>query len=79
MAEYHVGSGLFGIYAGTLNNKKDKWKEKTECTEEAVEAVRDYMVSDCLGGVECEKATSGGYAWTLEDGRTVELRVSIKD
>lgn len=25
MAEYHVGCGVFGIYAGTLNKKKDRY------------------------------------------------------
>jgi len=27
--------------------------------------------------MDCSKATNGGYAWTLKDGRIVELRVSI--
>lgn len=37
MAEYHVGCGAFGIYAGTLNNKnKSIWQNKTECTDEAM-------------------------------------------
>ena len=67
MAEYHVGCGAFGIYAGTL------------CTDEAVCAVRDYMVQELLGGIGCTKATSSGYAWTLKDGRIVELRVTIKE
>lgn len=78
MAEYHVGCGLFGIYAGVLKNK-DEWKYKTECTDEAINAVRDYMVSECLGGFDCSKAKNGGYEWKLKDGRTVELRVTIKE
>lgn len=80
MAEYHVGCGAFAIYAGTLNSRnKNMWQNKTECTDEAICAVRDYMVSDLLGGIDCRKATSSGYEWTLKDGRTVELRVTIKD
>lgn len=79
MAEYHVGCGAFAIYAGTLNKNKTMWNNKTECTDEAINAVRDYMVSECLGGFECEKANNGGYAWTLKDGRTVELRIAIKE
>lgn len=78
MVEYHVGCGAFGIYAGTLNPKKTTWRQKTECTDEAIEAVRDWMVSDCLGGIECEKGTQGGYAWKLKDGRTVRLLVAIE-
>lgn len=80
MAEYHVGCGAFAIYAGTLNSKnKSLWQNKTECTDEAINAVRDYMVDNCLGGIRCSKANSGGYEWTLKDGRIVELRVTIKD
>ena len=78
MKEYHVGAGLFGIYAGVLKNKSE-WKEKTECTDEAIEAVRDYMVDQCLGGLDCSKGISNGYVWTLKDGRDVELRISIID
>ena len=80
MAEYHVGCGAFGIYAGTLNSKnKTMWQNKTECTDEAIGAVRDYMIGECLGGFDCRKGRSGGYEWTLKDGRIVELRVTIKE
>ena len=79
MAEYHVGCGAFAIYAGTLNAKnKNLWQNKTECTDEAINAVRDYMVQKLLGGFDCNKAISSGYEWTLKDGRVVELRVTIK-
>ena len=33
MAEYHVGCGLFGIYAGTLKNPQE-WRNKSEVTDE---------------------------------------------
>lgn len=79
MAEYHVGCGAFGIYAGTLTARnKNLWKNKTECTGEAINAVRDYMVQELLGGIDCHISASGGFEWTLKDGRTVELRVTIK-
>lgn len=79
MAEYHVGCGTFAIYAGTLDKRnKNMWKNKTECTDEAIDAVRDYMVQECLGGFQCKKSNTGGYEWTLKDGRVVELRVTIK-
>lgn len=80
MAEYHVGCGAFAIYAGTLNSKnKTMWQNKTECTDEAINAVRDYMIRECLGGFDCSKGKTGGYEWTLKDGRVVELRVTIKE
>lgn len=79
MAEYHVGCGAFAIYAGTINPRnKNLWRNKTECTDEAIDAVRDYMVRECLGGFDCSNAKSGGWSWKLKDGRTVELIVSIK-
>ena len=79
MAEYHIGCGAFGIYAGTLNSRnKSLWQNKSECTDEAMNAVRDYMVQELLGGFDGDKAT-GAYEWTLKDGRVVELRVSIKE
>ena len=72
MAEYHVGCGTFAIYAGTLNSRnKNMWKDKTECTDEALCAVRDYMVQELLGGFDCTKAISDGYKWKLKDGRAV--------
>ena len=79
MAEYHVGCGLFAIYAGTLNKDKTLWKNKTECTDEAINAVRDYMVTKLLGGFDCRNGNTGAYVWMLKDGRKAELRVTIKD
>lgn len=79
MAEYHVACCTFGIYAGTLNSRnKSLWQNKTECTDEAINAVRDYMMIDLLGGIDGDQ-TTGAYEWTLKDGRVVELRVSIKE
>lgn len=77
MAEYHVGCGAFAIYAGTLNKAKTMWQNKTECTDEAIDAVRDYMAMEFLDNYTGDK-TTGGYEWTLKDGRIVELRVTIR-
>ena len=80
MTEYHVGCGAFAIYAGTLNSRnKNLWQNKTECTDEAINAVRDYMVQELLGGFDCSKGNTSGYEWKLKDGRIVELRVTVKD
>ena len=46
MANYHVGCGMFGIYAGTLNKKGDTWKEKTSVTNEALSAVAQYLLME---------------------------------
>lgn len=73
MAEYHVGCGLAGIYAGTLKAKKqDEWLNKSLVTEEAIEAVRDYLFMNMKSG-----DTTYGYSWKRKDGRTVELVVRV--
>lgn len=77
MTEYHVGCGIAGIYAGVLRNKNE-WKDKTECTDSAIVAVRDYMVDQCLDGINGNR-TTGGYQWKLKDGRIVQLIVKIID
>lgn len=75
MAEYHVSAGLFGIYAGRINKKGDKWLEKSDVTEECFHAVRDYLVMEC----EEKKLSQTGFEWNRTDGKIVELMVSIKD
>lgn len=42
MAEYHVGCGMAGIYAGMLNKQGTEWLNKSEVTEEARMAVAQY-------------------------------------
>lgn len=51
MAEYHVGCGLFGnVYAGTYAPpRKDglqAWRNKSEVTSEAVEAVMGHFITE---------------------------------
>ena len=70
MAEHH---------AGTLNAKnKNLWQSKTECTDDVIVSIRDYMVQELLGGFDCRKAVSCEYEWTFTDGSVVELRIAIK-
>ena len=77
MAEYHVGCGITDIFAGILNKNKTLWQNKSACTDEAINAVRDYMVMELLGGTNCSKAKTNAYIWPLKDGREVELRITI--
>lgn len=44
MAEYHVGCGVFGIFAGTLNKSKTMWRQKSDVTEEAINSVAYYLL-----------------------------------
>lgn len=57
MAEYHVHCGCFGIYAGTVKKLKsgEIWNNKSEVTNEAIEAVRDWLVVELLGGLTAKK------------------------
>ena len=43
MANYHVGCGLFGIYAGRLNKNKDMWLSKSEVTNEVLSSAFEYL------------------------------------
>lgn len=44
MAEYHVGCGITGIYAGTLNKKGNMWTNKSDATTEAIKAVAQFLL-----------------------------------
>lgn len=44
MADYHVGCGAFYIYAGTLNNTKTMWRNKSEVTDECLSASAQYLI-----------------------------------
>lgn len=74
MAEYHVSAGLFGIYAGRINKKSDKWLEKSDVTDEALCAVRDYLYDQAIA----EGKPIWGYEWDRKDGKIVELIVKIR-
>ena len=44
MAEYHVGCGVFGIYAGTLKPNGIEWRNKSDVTDEAISAAAQYLL-----------------------------------
>lgn len=44
MADYHVGCGAFGIYAGTLNKKGDMWRNKSDVTNEVLCAAAQHLM-----------------------------------
>ena len=59
------------------DGKPQMWRNKSDVTEEAIEAVRDHIISECLN----EKAgkLQGGYEWTRKDGKKVVLLVKVMD
>lgn len=62
MAEYHVGCGMFAIYAGTLNSRnKSLWQNKSECTDEVLGAAAQYL----LQGNICMKFDYKGTKYKL--------------
>ena len=54
MANYHVGCGITGIFAGTLNKTNTKWVNKSNVTDEAINAVAQFLL-------EHEEALSFNY------------------
>lgn len=74
MPEYHVGCGLCGIYAGTLNKKGDMWLHKSDVTSEAIDAVIGHMYWKLPKG---EKAFA--YAVKLRDGKYARLKLEVSD
>lgn len=44
MIEYHVGCGITGIFAGTLNKSGNMWVNKSDVTDEAISAVALYLL-----------------------------------
>ena len=66
MAEYHVGCGLAGIYAGTLKPKHpDEWMNKSCVTKEAEAAVAQHLL---LNGKEFRFTIKGrNYVLKVEE------------
>lgn len=56
MAEYHVGCGLAGIYAGTIK-KPGEWKNKSEVTSEAMRSVAEFMLGKIKPGDKAYEIT----------------------
>lgn len=79
MVEYHVSTEMFAIYAGAVNPKRkdgsQTWKSKSDVTDEALCAVRDYL--SLLATMK--KTNSYGFEWYTESGKVVELVVKIRD
>ena len=44
MAKYHVGCGITGIFAGTINKTGTMWVNKSDVTEEAISAVARFLL-----------------------------------
>lgn len=79
MAEYHVGCGWSGIFAGTLNKKTKNgiqtWRNKSDVTEEAIGAVAQYLRMKCTP----ENGNEYGFVWDLGENEKLHLTVKIEN
>ena len=73
MAEYHVGCGISGIYAGTLKKNGQEWLNKSCVTDEAIGAVADWLY------MERGDKKRRGYSWKMTNGSTVKLILEVED
>lgn len=78
MAEYHVGCGMFGnIYAGTLSTpRKDglqMWRNKSEVTEEAIEAVMGHFITEMMRDKKAEIQK----AWEVRGGKALKVTFEL--
>lgn len=74
MAEYHVGCGIAGIYAGTLKKNGCEWLNKSEVTKEAIIAVIGHMYMELRDG-----ENSYAYAVKMKDGKYARLKIEVSD
>lgn len=74
MANYHVGCGLSGIYAGTLKKSGYEWLNKSDVTDEAINAVVQYMYFEIPEG-----ENTFAYGFKMRDGKYVRLKVEASD
>ena len=78
MAEYHVGCGMFGtIYAGTMmQQRKDglqMWRNKSDVTSEAVEAVMEHFITE----MERDNKNEIQEAWSVRGGKTLKVTLEL--
>ena len=56
MATYHVGGGMFSIYAGILKKNGVEWLHKNDVKDEALSAVAQYLL---INGKEFRFSVNG--------------------
>jgi hypothetical protein len=72
MAEYHVGAGLFGIYAGTLDKSGIKWRSKSEVTREALSAAAQYLLEQEKAYQFIRASDGKGFVMRIEEREVSE-------
>ena len=78
MAEYHVGCGLFGnVYAGTYAPpRKDglqAWRNKSDVTSEAIEAVMGHFIME----IERDDKNKIQKVWRVRGGKKLKVTFEL--
>lgn len=75
MADYHVGCGIAGIYAGIMKPNGYEWKTKSNVTNEAIAAVAVYMGGKIDTGktsVSCDVTQNGKSIFRITVEKEIE-------
>ena len=78
MAEYHVGCGRFGnVYAGTYAlPRKDglqAWRNKSDVTSEAIEAVMGHFIME----IERDDKNKIQKSWGVRGGKKLKVTFEL--
>lgn len=78
MAEYHVGCGMFGnVYAGTYAPpRKDglqAWRNKSNVTSEAIEAVMGHFIME----IERDDKNKIQKIWRVRGGKKLKVMFEL--
>ena len=65
MPEYHINCGLDEIYAGVLKKNSTEWRTKSPVTDEAINAVRDYLFVKIKDGDSFAVSGASGLAFSF--------------
>ena len=74
MAQYHVGCGIAGIYAGTLKKNGVEWLNKSDVTNECIHAVVQHMYYQIP-----KNENRFAYGFKMLDGKYVRLMIESTD
>lgn len=78
VVDYHVGCGMFGnIYAGTMapprKNGLQMWRNKSDVTSEAVEAVMGHFITE----MERDDKSKIQKAWGVRGDKTLKVTFEL--
>lgn len=78
MAEYHVGKGLAGIYAGTLEKSGHMWRNKSDVTDEAIAAVFSWFADHMPNILELDEGAEYSVTYPSSEYELIMRRKDVK-